>query len=100
MLGAILYNRAAIRVFNARISEVCGIADLLDESKVDLEAASAANYSLYVKDVGMRWTFDLLVGQIHLLRGEASIALEKLESQHAKELSQSWRRLSSFAAQI
>ena len=38
----------------------------------------------------MHWGFDLLLGQIHMLRGDSTLALKKFELQEAQNLDSTW----------
>ncbi len=79
-LGAILYNRAAIRVFNTRIREVKGRDFDIDECHIVVQAASAENYAHHVGDVSLGWAFDLLFGQLAILCGQYVEATRRLTS--------------------
>lgn len=89
-IGALLYNRSAIHVFNLRIAEIGGEGVDIDECLIALEAASAENYSLYVRDTSMRWAFDVLNGQLQMLRARYAEALEKLDAESVCGLESSW----------
>lgn len=89
-LGALLYNKAAIRVFNSRIREASGMGVESDGCQVDIEAASAENYTQYIRDVAMPWVFDLLNGQLQLLRCDYEGALALLDSPRVQELREDW----------
>ena len=90
VLSALLYNRAAIRVFNARIAEIRdGHVDLAG-TYVELEAASAKNYTLYIRDASMDWGFDLMSGQLALLKGDYESALKLLDSPKVQGLDRQW----------
>lgn len=79
-LGAILYNRAAIRVFNMRIREIRGFGLDIDECHIIVQTASAENYAHYVKDTSLGWVFDLLFGQLAMLKGQYEEAVHRLTS--------------------
>lgn len=89
-IGAMLYNRAAIRVFNMRIQEVLGHDTDTDACSLAIEAASAENYSQYTHDVSMRWVFELLKGQVLMLKRQYQQALELLDSAKIQGLEKDW----------
>lgn len=89
-IGAILYNRSVLRVFNLRLAEASGRNVDIDECRIALEAASAENYSLYVHDTSMQWAFEILFGQVHMLRRNYSAALKQLSSDGLSRLEGSW----------
>lgn len=89
-LSAILYNRSAIRLFNLRIDEICGIPLGIDECRIALEAASAENYTRYIRDNSMQWGFDLMKGQLMLLKGEYANALLLLDSERVHHIGSQW----------
>lgn len=90
VLGALLYNKSAIRVFNVRVDEVFGKKSDLDRCSLALEAASAENLAQYTHDVSMPWVFDMLAGQLMLLQGNFSEALTRLDSSNAQDLGRRW----------
>lgn len=89
-LSAVLYNRAAIRIFNARLGEVGGRQVDIAESRIALEAASAKNYTQYIKDASMQWGFDLMAGQLLILRRDYEGALDLLDSEDVRKLEHQW----------
>ena len=92
-ISAMLYNRAAIRVFNASLDEAAGLAVTVDDDHIALQASSAQNYTQYIHDESMRWGFDLMVGQVHMLRGDYVKALSVLESSELEVLAADWPNL-------
>jgi tetratricopeptide (TPR) repeat protein len=90
MLGAVLYNRAAIRVFNLRLNRVLGNVSDIAGCGISVEATSAENYSQYTYDSAMPGIYDLLSAQLHLLRGEFASALERLNGSQIEELLKDW----------
>ena len=90
VLGALLYNKSAIRVFNVRIDEILGKSSDLDRCSFALEAASAENLAQYMHDVSMPWVFDMLAGQLMLLQGNFTEALKRLDSAKAQDLARRW----------
>lgn len=90
VLGALLYNKSAIRVFNVRVDEVLGKSSDINRCGIALEAASAENLALYAHDVSMPWVFDMLAGQLMLMRGDFEGALGRLDSEKARDLSRRW----------
>lgn len=89
-ISAMLYNRAAIRIFNARLDEVAGQSVTVADSYIALQASSAHNYTQYIRDQSMRWGFDLMEGQLHLLRGDFDGALALFESSKFDLLAADW----------
>ena len=90
-LGAILYNRAAIKVFNVRIQEVKGLNLDIDECHLIVQAASAENYAQYVKDASLGWAFDLLFGQLAIVQGQYAEAIRRFTSSKIPiDLSANW----------
>lgn len=89
-LSAILYNRAAIRIFNSRLEEIRGDQVDTTEDRIALEAASARNYTQYINDMSMRWGFDLMAGQIHLLKHNYEQALALLDSERFCNFEHQW----------
>lgn len=89
-LSAILYNRAAIRIFNLRLEEVRGGQIDTFESRIALEAASAKNYTQYIRDGSMRWGFGLMTGQLLLLKFDYAQALNALDSLEVRDLEHQW----------
>lgn len=90
VLGAVLYNKSAIRVFNVRIDETRGEHTDLIKCDFALQAASAENLAHYTRDTAMPWVFDMLAGQLMLLRGDFEGALLRLDSTAAQGLSDKW----------
>ena len=90
MFGASLYNRVAIRIYNLRLNAISGNNADLGGCKVDLEAATAKNYSHYVRDTGMSGAFDLLQGQLALLGGKFDTARELFEDAAVRSLVRDW----------
>lgn len=78
-ISAILYNRTALGIFNARIDRAKGLKVDLEGWQADIFALSAENYTHYVGEHSMTWVFDLMKGQLHLLRGDFAAALELLD---------------------
>ena len=90
ILGASLYNRAAIRVYNLRLSAVRGSFSDLSGCRIELEAATAQNYSQYVNDLGMNGAFELLQGQLALMSGRLTQASDLLTQTSVVELVEGW----------
>lgn len=89
-IGAMLYNRAAIRVFNMRIQEVQGHEIDTEGCSVAIEAASAENYSQYSRDQSMHWVFELLKGQVLMLRHDFRGALTLFDHAKTQNLEKDW----------
>lgn len=67
VFAALLYNRAAIRLFNVRLTPEVDRLSRFSAYRVDLEAECALNYTKYVDDHSISWVFDILRGQFELL---------------------------------
>jgi hypothetical protein len=89
-LSAMLYNRAAIRIFNVRLDEIAGGVINFEEEQIALQTSSAQNYTNYISDRSMRWGFDLMAGQLSMLRGDFVHALEQFESDQFSSLAAQW----------
>ena len=86
MIGATIYNRAAFRIYNARMGEIDGTLADLGSCDLELEALSATNYSAYTGNNAMSWMLDLLRGQLCVLQGRFADALQSLESDRLRDL--------------
>lgn len=86
-VGAILYNRAALRLFNVRLDRGFDLGEALKEWRIDLEAASAENYTQYIGEHSIEWVFNLLKGQLKLLEGDYLHAALLLRGSEGSEYS-------------
>ena len=90
MFGVALYNPSAIRIYNLRIRSISDDHSDLLSCRIELQTASAQNYSQYIKDNGMAGAFELLEGQLALLGGKFNLALEWLTAASVHELVRDW----------
>lgn len=89
-LSAMLYNRAAIRIFNARLDVASNVVESIEEGYIALQASSAQNYTHYIRDGSMKWGFDLMEGQLRMLHGDCEAALALLDSKGLTCLEAYW----------
>lgn len=89
-IGAMLYNRAAIHIFNMRLLDVNGETVDVKACQAALEAASAENYSKYIHDQSMSWVFDLLNGQLMMLKENFVESLSFFRRVTASDLASDW----------
>lgn len=89
-LSAMLYNRAAIRIYNLRLRNVGECATELNDGYIALEAASAQNYTHYVDDNSLGWSFDLMRGQLLLLKGDVPAAFDHLTTGRVEAAMAMW----------
>lgn len=90
MFGAVLYNRVAIRVHNLRLSAIAGDSSDLSGCRVDLEAATAKNYSDYTNDMSMKGVFSLLHGQLAIMSEDFVLATQVLTDESVWSLVGEW----------
>jgi hypothetical protein len=90
MFGAALYNRVAIRVYGLRMAAIFGDSSDLSGCKVELEAATAKNYSQYTHDYGMSGVFSLLQGQLAILNEDFVEAVRLLTDESVWSLVREW----------
>lgn len=88
--GAILFNRPSCRVFNERISKISSSGVDANLGMAAMEAASALNYSGYVRDESLPWVFDMLNSQICMLQDDHQRALAHLESPEWRQFKSDW----------
>ncbi len=93
-LSAMLYNRASILIYNLRLQCANGGMVSLDDGRIALEAASAQNYTRYINDKSMGWGFDLMRGQLMMLKGDMGAALSELTSSRADVALIQWPEVS------
>lgn len=89
-LSAMLYNRASILIYNLRLQHVGGGSILLNDGRIALEAASARNYTQYINDKSLAWGFDLMNGQLMMLKDELNSALELFTSARVEAAMPEW----------
>lgn len=77
-VSAVLYNRIALEIFNARIDRATGSDVDLGQCMADVAAFSAENYSQHIGGRSMAWAFRLIRGQLALLKGDYSEAYAQL----------------------
>lgn len=89
-VSALLYNRAAIRMFNTRLDSARGVSPDIEGCRVEMEASSARNYTEYVREDSMKWAFDMFWGQLHLIRGEFQAAASMLDRPGVADQLRGW----------
>lgn len=95
-LSAMLYNRASITIYNLRLQYVGGGFPRLNDGRVALEAASAQNYTHYINDQSLPWGFDLMSGQLLMLKGEAQAALDLFTAKRVEDALEQWPEVNAL----
>lgn len=95
-LSAMLYNRAAIRVYNLRLRCIADDVPEIDDAYAALEEASAHNYTQYIDDQSLRWGFDLMRGQLALVRNDMLSALRYLSAEEVRSAIGAWPEVNAL----
>lgn len=91
LIAALIHNRAALRLFSARVAMAAGEPPAVDDYTIALEEASARSYESLVRTHSLAWFLDLIRGQVYMLQGRYEEALALLEGERVLRCSLSWR---------
>lgn len=80
LTAALLFNRAALHLFNLRLCEAAGADAPVEQCAVALEEASARNYSSYTGVNAMPALLEALRGQLLVVKEEFEAAVRVLQA--------------------
>lgn len=91
LIAALIHNRAALRLFSARVAMAAGEPPVADDCTIALEEASARSYESLARTHSLAWFLDLIRGQVYMMQGRFEEALALLEGERVLRCVLAWR---------